>query len=182
MKSRSYYVIGIIPENPTELPSYGLRARTALKFIPHISLKPRFMAEDARVADDLIPLLTRLGDQFAPVTAELTGPKPVSELLLWMECMPGMAGFTRFHALHLWFEDALASYVSFDCIPREFRLNAFRPHMTIGWSPRCDPEWSLYRHYILARGQFLETVICRRLCLFRYAGDPHSTVIHGHII
>jgi hypothetical protein len=82
-----------------------------------------------------------------------------------------------------WFEDALAPYISFDCAPREFRLDAFRPHLTIGWSPRCDPDWSLYRRQILTRGQFTETATFRRLCLFQYVEeDPHSSIVDVHVL
>jgi hypothetical protein len=152
--------------------------------MPHVSVKPRFVAEDGRVASDLIPLITRLADRhrLTPFAAALTGPKLVDKTLLWMECMPGMVGYDQFRAFHFWLEDALAAYVTFDSTGQDFRFDAFRPHMTIGWSPRCDPDWLLYRSHISREGSFTEIAFFRRICLFRYVGDPHYSQIGVQII
>jgi hypothetical protein len=182
MSAFSYYVVGIVCENPAELRSVQLRAGTAEKFIPHVSLKGRFSAEDRRVTADLIPCITLLGSRVTPFEAEFIGPTNIDDLLFWMECERGMRGHAQFRALHLWCENALARHIRLDCTPREFRFESYRPHMTIGWFPRCDPALSEYRYQISTRRIFAETAIFGRLCLFRYEEDPHLAAVDIRMI
>jgi hypothetical protein len=67
MSALSYYVVGIACERPVTLQSAKLRAGTAEKFIPHVSLKGRFLADDCRVTADLVPCIIRLGTQATPL-------------------------------------------------------------------------------------------------------------------
>jgi 2'-5' RNA ligase superfamily len=173
----SEYAVALVCKDSEQLASSALRAGSALKFVPHISIKGRFSAEPRALEDFILPSMARLARGLKIFMAELRGPKVITDLLYWMECEPGSSGYSQLIELHAWCEEALSAATTNDHTPQDFKLTCFRPHMTLGWFSRLDAQAALYRSRILSTTPFNETVVLNELCLFRYSGDPHRSAV-----
>jgi hypothetical protein len=173
------YVVGILASDPDKLRLHAMRSGTALKYPIHVSIKGRFIAHRNVGQNDLARSLAVLSQSVKPFTAEVFGPTKVNDQLYWMECQPSSPGYTSFRCLHSLCEGLLEDKVLQECTPPEFRFEGYRPHVTLAWYSRSDPDRKQADCNLEKIKPFVETVKFQRLCLFSYDEDPHTSLIEA---
>jgi hypothetical protein len=173
------YVIGILASDSDKLRLHAMRCGTALKYPIHVSIKGRFIPHRKVEPKDLVRSLAVLARTVKPFVAELYGPTKVNDHLYWMECQRSFAGYSLFQCLHRLCERLLEAKVLQERTPPEFRFEGYRPHVTLAWYSRSDPDREQSDCKLEKIEPFVEMMEFKRLCLFSYGEDPHTSSIEA---
>lgn len=97
----------------------------ARRFLPHISILPRFSVESGNVQ----ALVERAAFTDLPSEISLRGPREMSSQLAWYECGPQDIGFEELIRLHGRWASQLSPFARPDNLSHWGR--EYRPHLTI---------------------------------------------------